>query len=163
MIAREVARRPEALESGVRKWLTYIALVITACTLLGDAVWFLTTFLTGDLTVRFAWKAFVLFVVAAGVFSYYLGIVRAESTAPWRDRAYAWAATAMVVVALVLGFTAAGTPSRQRDLTLDESRVNRLSLLSGSIAAYWQSTFYALAAQFHNCEHAVSPTRPHAG
>lgn len=140
MIAREVARRPEALESGVRKWLTYIALVITAVTLLCDAVWFLTTFLTGDLTVRFAWKAFVLFVVAGGVFSYYLGVVRAASITPLRDRVYLSVAIVVVVAAIVLGFTATGTPSQQRELSMDDKRVNDLTDLSYRIAESWSSS-----------------------
>jgi hypothetical protein len=139
MIAKEVERRPEALESGVRKWLTYIALVITAITLVCDATWFLTTLLEGDLTVRFAWKAGVIFVVALGVFSYYLGIVRSEGIVPLRDRVYGWFATAAVVAALVLGFTSAGTPSQQRQYSLDEKRVDRLSSIVSSISARWSS------------------------
>ncbi|MBV8170459.1 MAG: hypothetical protein JO219_00850 [Candidatus Eremiobacteraeota bacterium] len=137
LIAVEVARRPEALESGVRKWLTYIALVITAVTLLGDAVWFLTSFLTGDLTARFAWKAIVLFVVAAGVFSYYLATVRTARVAPWRDRLYATISSVVVVLALVLGFTAAGTPSKQRELGMDEVRMNRISSIAADVSIYW--------------------------
>jgi hypothetical protein len=138
LIAVEVARRPEALESGVRKWLTYIALVITAMTLIGDAVWFLTSFLTGDLTARFAWKAAVLFIVAAGVFSYYLSTMRSSAPAPRRDWAYGAAASAAVLVALILGFSAAGTPHTQREMAMDETRVNRLTSAAVEIGEYWE-------------------------
>src|SRR6185437_1983829 len=34
-IVRETRQRPESLDSGVRKWLTYIALVVTSICLLG--------------------------------------------------------------------------------------------------------------------------------
>src|SRR5215469_3344074 len=63
-IVRETKARPESLESGVRKWLTYIALVLTAVTLVGDGVWFLREFLVGDLTTRFIFKAIALFVIS---------------------------------------------------------------------------------------------------
>jgi uncharacterized protein DUF5671 len=49
-ILREVESSPERLQSGVRKWLTYIALLLTAGTMIGDLVTFLTTFLQGELT-----------------------------------------------------------------------------------------------------------------
>jgi Domain of unknown function (DUF5671) len=140
LIALEVARRPEAMESGVRKWLTYIALVVTAVTLLGDAVAFLSAFLSGDLTARFAWKAFALFVVAAGVFSYYLGAVRTEAPPAWRDRVYAWVATAGVALALALGFLATGAPAQMREYSLDERRITLLTEIAGSVERSWTNS-----------------------
>jgi len=140
IIAREVARRPDALESGVRKWLTYIALVLTAITLICDAVAFLTQFLTGDLTVRFALKALVLFVVAAGVFWYYLGTVRTELPARLRDHSFGWAAIVAVAAALALGFVNIGSPARERALSLDQRRVSDLSQIATAINRQWATS-----------------------
>jgi hypothetical protein len=75
-ILREVESTPERLQSGVRKWLTYIALLLTAGTMIGDLVVFLTTFLQGELTIRFVLKAAVVIVIAGSVFWYYLGSLR---------------------------------------------------------------------------------------
>lgn len=138
IIMREIGRRPELFESGVRKWLTYIALVITAVTLLSDAVWFLSTFLGGDLTARFAWKAVVLFVVAAGVFWYYLGSMRLENINPARERSFGLAATAVIVLAVVLGFASIGSPAHQRAYSLDEQRVQRMGQMQDAIHRYWK-------------------------
>jgi hypothetical protein len=63
-ISSGLATHPERAESGVRKWLIYIALVITTVTLVGDAIWFLNSFLQGDLTTRFVLKSFVLLAIA---------------------------------------------------------------------------------------------------
>lgn len=71
-ILREVESRPDKLESGVRRWLTYIALLITAGILIGDVIAFLTFFLQGDLTARFVLKVATVVVIAGGVFWYYL-------------------------------------------------------------------------------------------
>ena len=75
-ILREVESSPERLQSGVRKWLTYIALLMTAGTMIGDLVVFLTTFLQGELTLRFVLKAIVVILIAGSIFWYYLGSLR---------------------------------------------------------------------------------------
>jgi hypothetical protein len=64
---------PEKLDSGVRKWLTYLALLITAGILLGDLICFLTYFLRGELTGRFVAKVLTALVIAGGIFWYYFG------------------------------------------------------------------------------------------
>ena len=136
-IVRQMRSRPESAESGVRKWLTYIALVITAVVMLGDGVWFLTQFLLGELTLRFAVKAFVLFAVSGGVLWYYLGAVSPEPRSPSRDAAFGWSASAIVAVALVLGFTGIGTPSYNARVSYDRQRVSSLQSLASQInAAY---------------------------
>jgi hypothetical protein len=72
-ILREARLHPEKLESPVRKWLTYIALLMAAGVVVGDLITFLTHFLRGELTGRFVAKVSVVLVIAGGVFWYYLG------------------------------------------------------------------------------------------
>jgi hypothetical protein len=72
LIARENVRRPDALESGVRAWITYVALVIAALVVLMDAIWFLNALLRGELTLKFVLDSLVLLVIGGGVFAYYL-------------------------------------------------------------------------------------------
>lgn len=72
-ITRELEIHPEKLESSVRKWLTYIALLIAAVILVCDLITFLTYFLRGELTARFAAKVVTALVIAGGVFWYYTG------------------------------------------------------------------------------------------
>jgi len=133
LIVKEVERRPEALESGVRKWLTYIALVVTAVTLLGDAVEIMTSLLSGDLTTRFLLEALVLFAVAGGVFWYYLGTMRQGGDTRSRDRAFGVAATIVVCALVVVGFVQGGSPIRQRALNVDNERVGRLASIARAL------------------------------
>jgi high-affinity Fe2+/Pb2+ permease len=72
ILLRGVRTQPEKLESGVRKWLTYIALLLASATVIGDLVTFLSYFLRGDLTTRFVLKVLTVLVIAGGVFWYYL-------------------------------------------------------------------------------------------
>jgi hypothetical protein len=72
-ILREVQAHPEKLDSPVRKWLTYIALLIAAGVVVGDIITFLTFLLRGELTSRFIAKTSIVLLIAGGIFWYYLG------------------------------------------------------------------------------------------
>jgi hypothetical protein len=72
LLVRGARRHSEKLESGVRKWLTYIALLIAASAVIGDLVTFLSYFLRGDLTPHFVLKVLTVLIIAGGVFWYYL-------------------------------------------------------------------------------------------
>jgi len=73
VILSETRRAPEKLDSGVRKWLTYLALLIAAGVMIGDIITFLTYFLKGELTARFLSKVAVTLAISGGVFWYYFG------------------------------------------------------------------------------------------
>lgn len=72
-ILRNLEVYPEKLESSVRKWLTYIALLIAAGVVVGYLIAFLTSFLRGELTQRFAAKFISALAIAGGIFWYYIG------------------------------------------------------------------------------------------
>jgi Domain of unknown function (DUF5671) len=72
-IVRQLENHPEKAESAVRKWLTYIALLIAAGVVVTDLITFLTYFLRGELTGRFIAKVAVVFAIAGGIFWYYMG------------------------------------------------------------------------------------------
>ncbi len=78
-IVRGVAEQPEKLESPVRKWLTYIALLFAAGFLIGDAITFLEYLLRGELSLRFICKVAIVVVIAGGIFGYYLDSVRSRA------------------------------------------------------------------------------------
>lgn len=80
LIGKALTQRPELYDSGVRKWLTYIALVIAAIVVIGDGVFFINGFLRGELTMRFVLDEILLFVLGGGVFAYYLATIDAPKT-----------------------------------------------------------------------------------
>ena len=85
IIARQITAglrtRPDAVVSGVRAWLTYVALVLAAIVVLLDGIWFLESLLRGALTVRFVLDSLVLLVLGGGVFVTYLRGLRARTAA----------------------------------------------------------------------------------
>ena len=72
LIQKQLRLRPDLYDSGVRKWLTYLTLVIAAIIVITDAVWFIEALIRGELTIRFILDSLVLLVLGGGVFAYYL-------------------------------------------------------------------------------------------
>jgi hypothetical protein len=138
-IVRGVQRQPEGLESPVRKWLTYIALVITASTMIGDVVTFLAYLLQGDLDVRFVLKTVTVLVIAGGVFAYYLDSLRADRLASSRNRLYAIVAIVIVGFGVIVGFAQIGSPGVQRSVSEDARRLFDLSSLAQGVHMRWLS------------------------
>ena len=142
VVLREAAADPDKLESGIRKWLTYMALVIAASVFMGDLITALAYLLRGELTSRFLAKSLVVLVLSSGVFWYYFGGLRKTETAAGRfsrDRWMAVASTVVVTTMIVLGFMQLGAPSAQRKLVADSQRVQRLYMLSNAIRNYWMA------------------------
>jgi hypothetical protein len=75
-ILRGLEQEPQKTESGVRKWLTYTALLITIGILVGDLVTFLTGFLNGELTMRFVLKVLTVIAIGGSIFWYYMSTLK---------------------------------------------------------------------------------------
>jgi hypothetical protein len=137
-ILHEAQERPERLQSGVRKWLTYIALLLTAGGMICDLIWFVDYFLTGELTSRFVSKALTVMLICGAIFIYYVGSLRWDrdtnvAFALRRSLKFGIGATAALVVAFVLGLGVAGTPTAQRRLEADVRRSQDLQSIARAI------------------------------
>lgn len=69
---KQIASDAGHKRSLVRKWLTYLALFVTAMFFLGDGVFVIYTFLDGEVTLRFLLKALTVAVVNLAIFVFYL-------------------------------------------------------------------------------------------
>jgi hypothetical protein len=139
-VVRETAAYPEKLDSSIRKWLTYMALVIAASVFMGDLIAALAYLLRGELTSRFLAKSFVVLALSGAVFFYYFGGLRKTEATParlGRDRLMAGLSSAIVALVVILGFLQLGPPSGQRELRADTQRVRELYQLSIAVKNYW--------------------------
>lgn len=141
-IFREARDEPGRLQSGVRKWLTYIALLLTAVAVIGDLIWFLNYFLNGGLTVRFVLKALTVLSICGAIFSYYLGSLRWNRNTnvqqvKRRSIYSAAAAGVIVVIAFCVGLGVAGTPSQQRKVEADRRRVEDLRRIALAVNSWF--------------------------
>jgi hypothetical protein len=162
-IVRGIGQQPERFESSVREWLTYIALVITATTVIGDVVTFLAYFLRGDLNPRFVLKVVSVLVIAGGIFVYYLDSMRREKLSSARNLLFAISALAIVGFGVVLGFIQVGSPAAQRSMSEDTRRLFDLSSLAQGLHLSWQAHAkdeFVLPATIENLP--AVPTEPDA-
>jgi len=77
-ISRDVARDPTRRNSAIRKWLTYLAMLVAAAVLVGDGITLVYNLLGGELTVRFVLKVLVVAAVAGAGFGYYSWALKAD-------------------------------------------------------------------------------------
>ena len=135
---REGRQHPDGLQSGVRKWLTYIALLGTAGTMICDLIWFVDYLLTGEITLRFVLKSATVMIICAGIFAYYLSSLRwtraaSVAGAKFRNAAFGVVSAVAVIAAFWMGLAVAGTPGQQRTVEADGTRVDNLRAVAHAV------------------------------
>ena len=130
----------EKVESKLTKWLTYLVLLATAITMIGDLVTALFYLLQGEITARFFLKALTIFVIAGVIFGfYYLERKRVQYHKDVPDQTFklfGWVVTGLVVIAVILGFVVGGSPKTERSRGFDSQRANDLSQLANCVSNY---------------------------
>ena len=72
LLLRARKANPALQRSRIRKWLIYISLVIAGSILVGDAISLVYSFLSGELSLRFALKSLVVAAIAGAIFGYFI-------------------------------------------------------------------------------------------
>ncbi len=135
---RELKTQPEQADSGVRRWLTYVALLAAAASLIADLVVFVEHLLRGEMGVSFAAKVAVVLVLAGGVFYFLLHSVQPGNLRiRGLGRIFALASGGFVVLTLVLSFVMFGSPSQRRLYSFDDRRSEDLERIAAVIHARW--------------------------
>jgi hypothetical protein len=86
-MARKLRSGELPTRSMLRRVMTFVTLFIIALTAIVDLIAILYNFLGGDLTARFAVKAFGILAITGLVFLYYLGELRSQKEADVLPRA----------------------------------------------------------------------------
>ena len=137
---RRFRENEEKVESRLTKWLTYLVLLITAVTIVGDLIAAVYYFLQGELSARFVLKALTILVIAGLIFGFYVlerKKIQYKNDIPRRIfQGFGWAITAIVAIGLVLGFIAGGSPATERMRGFDTQRTEHLRMLASCIADY---------------------------
>lgn len=78
-LQREVATDPVRRQSAVRRWLTYLTLLMAAAVIVGDLITLVYNLLSGELSTRFILKVLVVAVIAGSGFFYFLRLIRLDN------------------------------------------------------------------------------------
>lgn len=154
-------------EAGIRKWLIYLTLFVTAITLVVDLITLINYFLNGEITTRFVLKVIVVLITIGAVFWFELWDLKhpAKETAEGSKKIGALSLVVMVV-AVVGGFFLVGTPAEQRKVRLDDQRVSDLSNIQFQVIDHYQRTQAlptSLDALTNDITGYVAPVDPETG
>lgn len=135
----QIRRKETGTYLMLTKWLVYLSLLVGGAILLGDLVAVILTYLNGEITLRFIYKALALLLVIGAAFSYYIQDARGF----WNDHEkesvlYAAGASVVVVAVLILGFMHSDTPQEVRQMRLDQEQITALSDMDWRINDHYQ-------------------------
>jgi len=126
-------------ESGIRKWLTYFILLVSAVVMIG---WFIATvgsFLNGELTTKFILKSLTSILISGLIFSFYLYDIKREDTTKNNNviRIYFYGSIAIAAIALIAAFFFIDSPLKVRDQKFDQAIINKFSQIDSAVNAYY--------------------------
>lgn len=130
----------EKTETRLTKWLTYLVLLVSAVTIVGDLVTAVFYLLQGEVTGRFFLKSLTIFVVAGSIFGFYFlerKKIQYRKHVPRKTfQSLGWGTLGLVILAIILGFVVGGSPSMSRKSGFDMQRANDLRSIAGCVANF---------------------------
>jgi hypothetical protein len=121
----------------IRKWVIYLILFLASITIIVDLVTLVRYFVSGEITVRFILKVLVTLVTAGIVGWYYILQLRSIDNKKW-DTLLLIKSSVLVLAAIIWSFTVMGGPGSQRDLRIDQRRIEDLQNIQYQVINYWQ-------------------------
>lgn len=127
-------------EAGVRRWLVYFILLVSAVIVLGTLVNILNNFLNGELTLKFILKALTVGGIAAVVFSFYLYDIRRVEVSNSHDNVitiYFYSSLAILIVVFILSLFIMESPTTTRNRKLDNVIISSFDQIASTIDSYY--------------------------
>lgn len=127
------------VEIVIRKWMVYLILFLVTLISAIDLVILIRYFVSGEITIRFIFKVLTIFIVCGLLFWYYFMELRRSLNSIYKKKIYfTIIATLLVLSGVVYSFSILGSPKTQRDLRMDQRRVDDLQNIQNQIINYWQ-------------------------
>jgi len=128
------------LESSVRKWLTYLIILVAAVVMLGWLVGLINNFLGGELSSRFAIKALVAISLSLIIFSFYYFDIRRQNITKKNSRflrRYSYLALALIIAVFTTSWFFVESPRIARAKKIDQMLSNNIASLRSNIQLYY--------------------------
>lgn len=138
-IVRDFKLTPEKKDLWVSKWRSYLTLFLTGLTIVISIISLLNTYLGGEITSRFIYKAIAVMLVSGSVFKYYFFRINDKyKISRFVRLANAGFMLIITIASIITGFILVGSPAEQRKLRFDERRVNDLTSIQYQVINFWQ-------------------------
>lgn len=139
VIRRIIARDASRAEIWVRRWALVLTIFIAVAIILIDLITLITTFLGGELTVRFGLKVAIVLLISSGVFLHYLADLKGYWFANKRKAdLVGYGVGVLALLSVVAGFFVIGTPTDLRMIRYDEQKVSDLQSIQYQVLNYYQ-------------------------
>ena len=122
----------------LRRWLVYVILFLSCVVVLVDLVLLVKYFVSGEITMRFIFKVLTALFGAKMILYYFLPEVWENKWKNYMRVCAIWFSIAGVLALIVWSFFVIGSPFKQRELQLDERRVQDLQNIQWQVINYWQ-------------------------
>ena len=140
IITKKVSDGVISLESGVRKWLTYIVLFFAAATVIGDLITLILNFLAGETTAAFLLKVLVILAIAGGIFVYYFWDMRKtyiDETSLKINKVSAEALLIFLLITFIGAFFIIDSPAIARQKRIDSQTVSDAQGVDSSVRNFF--------------------------
>lgn len=127
-------------DSAVRKWFTYLILLVSIIVMI---VWLITTingFLDGELTTKSILKTIAALFISGAVFSFYFYDIRREHLEGKEDKVvkiYFWISLVIVLAAFITSLFVVESPAETRKRKLDDRIIGYFNQIDVSISNYY--------------------------
>lgn len=137
----------EAIKKGLshwdevmKKWVIYLIVFLASLMVVIDLVTLVRYFVSGEITIRFVLKVLAVLATAKMVGLYYLSElgVKVPLITKNKNKLFVWVSSVLVLFSIVYGFTVMGGPGSQRDLRLDQRRIEDLQSIQWQVINFWQ-------------------------
>ncbi|MFA6397246.1 MAG: DUF5671 domain-containing protein [Candidatus Paceibacterota bacterium] len=127
----------------LHRWLSYIVIFLSSIIILVDLITLVQYFVSGGITIRFILKVLIALATAKMILLYFTSELWDLKFwgIKWRKcfRICSTYFSMILVLALIVwSFCVIGSPFKQRQLQLDEKRVQDLQNIQGQVISYWQ-------------------------
>jgi hypothetical protein len=121
----------------VRRWAILLTIFIAGAVILGDFITLFTTYLNGEIAVRFVLKILIVFLLSFAIGLHFL----ADNMGYWasnqrKANSVSVAALLLCILTIVSGFVLLGSPATIRLQHLDQQKVTDLQNLESNIYMY---------------------------
>lgn len=142
IVGKDLKNFPEKKDMWVRRWLIFLTLFVSGLAIAVDLVTLVYRFLGAeDMTTRFILKVLVVLTVAITIFRSCLSDLKRDPTIiTKRMKISVYTVSAVVILAVIIGMIAIGSPAKQRAIRMDEQRVSDLMNIQSQIVyTQWQN------------------------
>ena len=124
----------------IKKWVIYLIVFLASLMVVIDLVTLVRYFVSGEITIRFILKVFAVLVIAKVVGLYYLSElgVKVPFVNKNKNKLFVSVSIILVLFSIIYGFSVMGGPSTQRDLRIDQRKVDDLQSIQYQVINFWQ-------------------------